>query len=406
MFREAVILAGGFGTRLSHVVSNVPKPMAPVYGKPFLCYLLDRLDQAGVTHAVLATGYKHECIASYFGEQYKSIHISYSQETEPLFTGGAIRLAATSLSEESFLVVNGDTLFDIDLSSFCDFHEKHRAPVSIALRQVANTDRYGAVETDGDIITCFREKESSSGAGVINGGIYAIQREWLLSQELPKKFSFEKEVLQPLAPERILRGMVFRDYFIDIGVPDDYFRAQREFASLFAPDRFLFLDRDGVLNRHLPGDYVRSWAMWEWLPGAMSQLAAFARRFERIFIVSNQQGVGKGLFSPADLNDVHAHMLADIEATGGRIDRIYVCTDLKETNSPNRKPETGMAMQAKHDFPEVDFTQSVLIGDSTSDILFGYRCGMRCVYLTNKKPVPEEVRDYTDLIVQDMRSSL
>ncbi len=402
MIREAVILAGGFGTRLSHVLGNVPKPMAPVYGKPFLCYVLDRLADAGVERVVMATGYKHECIASYFGPRYRRLEIVYSQETEPLFTGGAIVQAARKTTGESFLVVNGDTLFDIDFSAFAQFHRKNGSPVSIALRRVEDTGRYGAVETDGTRILSFREKESSAGAGVINGGIYAIRREWLLQQKFPKKFSFEKELLQPLAPEGILSGLAFESYFIDIGVPDDYYRAQKEFRALFPEDKYLFLDRDGVLNKHLAGDYVRRWEMWEWLPGVLSKTAELAGRYARIFIVSNQQGVGKGLFTDADLQEVHVHMLRDIENAGGRIDKIYVCTALAESHSPDRKPETGMALQAKRDFPEVDFHKSVMVGDSLSDMQFGYRCGMRCVYLTNGKDVPAEIRDYTDITLPNL----
>ena len=114
MFKEAVILAGGFGTRLSHVVSNVPKPMAPVYGKPFLSYVLDRLIEAGIRRIVLATGYKHEFIEAWFGTHYREAEIIYSNEDTPLFTGGAIRQAASKLESEHFVVLNGDTLFDID----------------------------------------------------------------------------------------------------------------------------------------------------------------------------------------------------------------------------------------------------------------------------------------------------
>lgn len=387
---------------MSHVLGNVPKPMAPVHGKPFLCYVLDRLAEAGVGRVIMATGYKHECIASYFGNQYSHIELVYSQETEPLFTGGAILQAAHKITGESFIVVNGDTLFDIDLQAFSDFHYAHEYPVSIALRMVEDTSRYGAVETEGIRISRFREKESSAGAGVINGGIYAIRREWLLGQNYPKKLSFEKDVLQTLAPLGILGGVAFESYFIDVGVPEDYYRAQKEFESLFPCDKYLFLDRDGVLNKHLPGDYVRRWEMWEWLPDVLPKTAELARRYVRIFIVSNQQGVGKGLFSVRELEEVHEHMLRDIEKAGGRIDRIYVCTALKKDNSPDRKPATGMALQAKRDFPEVDFHASVMVGDSISDMQFGYRCGMRCVYLSNGNAVPADVRDYTDIILPNL----
>lgn len=377
MFKEAVILAGGFGTRLSHVVSDVPKPMAPVYGRPFLCYLLDRLADAGIQRVVLATGYMHEVIEAYFGTGYQGLEIVYSNEDQPLFTGGAIRQAATKIQSEDFVVLNGDTLFDIDFQQLYDFHTSHNAHLSIALRRVEDTGRYGAVTCENDRIVAFHEKTESQGAGDINGGIYAIKRAWLLSQDLPTKFSFEKELMQPLAGSLHFYGLSFNDYFIDIGVPEDYFRAQQEFKTLFPQDEFLFLDRDGILNKHLLGDYVRNWSMWEWLPGILEAMPVLAKRFKRIFIVTNQQGVGKGLMTEADLEDVHRHMLADIEAAGGRIDRVYVCTALESEKSPNRKPEIGMALQAQRDFPEVDFHRSVMVGDSKSDELFAQRSRMR-----------------------------
>lgn len=377
MFKDAVILAGGFGTRLSHVVSDVPKPMAPVYGRPFLCYLLDRLADAGIQRVVLATGYMHEVIETYFGTMYRGLEIIYSNEDQPLFTGGAIRQAAEKIQSEDFVVLNGDTLFDIDFQQLYDFHTSHDAHLSIALRRVEDTGRYGAVTCENDRIVAFHEKTESQGAGDINGGIYAINRAWLLNQDLPTKFSFEKELMQPLAGDPHFYGLSFNDYFIDIGVPEDYFRAQQEFKTLFPQDEFLFLDRDGILNKHLPGDYVRNWSMWEWLPGILEAMPVLAKRFKRIFIVTNQQGVGKGLMTEADLEDVHRHMLADIEAAGGRIDRVYVCTALESEKSPNRKPEIGMALQAQRDFPEVDFHRSVMVGDSKSDELFAQRSRMR-----------------------------
>ena len=380
--------------------------MAPVYGRPFLCYLLDRLNDAGVEHVVLATGYKHEVIASYFGDKYLNLRISYSQETEPLFTGGAIYQATQQLTADDFIVLNGDTLFDIDLAHLYNFHTTCRCHLTVALRQVEDTSRYGAVKLHGDEIVAFQEKTNSAGPGLINSGIYAINRAWLMDFPLPKKFSFEKELMQPLASTPLFYGLAFSSYFIDIGIPEDYFRAQEEFPFHFPPSDFLFLDRDGVLNKHLLGDYVRNWDMWEWLPGVLDTMPQLAQRFQRIFIVSNQQGVGKGLMSQADLEEIHRRMVADIEAAGGRIDGIYTCTDLADSDSPNRKPAPGMALQAQKDFPEVEFHRSVMIGDNITDMLFARNAHMRAVFVSPDAAYPQllpaEVRAITDLAVEDL----
>ena len=119
--------------------------------------------------------------------------------------------------------------------------------------------------------------------------------------------------------------------------------------------------------------------MWEWLPGVLETMPKLAKRYQRIFIVSNQQGVGKGLMTSEELADIHRRMLADIEAAGGRIDKVYVCTELESAHSPNRKPEPGMALQAQRDFPEVDFHRSVMVGDSSSDEQFARNLRMRFV---------------------------
>ena len=402
MFEEAVILAGGFGTRLSHVVANVPKPMAPIYGKPFLCYALDRLIDAGVRRIVLATGYKHEYINKWFGDTYRGADIIYSHETSPLLTGGAISQAAALLHSANFVVLNGDTLFDIDFQQLFAYHSSQNANLTVALRHVDDTGRYGAVTCANGQIVAFHEKTDSHGPGDINGGIYAIRRDWLLAQNMPVAYSFEKELMQPLARQTAFYGRAFSNYFIDIGVPEDYWRAQCEFPSLFPEDEFLFLDRDGVLNRHLLGEYVRDWSMWEWLPGVLDVLPELSKRYRRIFLVSNQQGVGKGLMTESDLADIHARMMADIRQAGGRIDGIYTCTDLASTNSPNRKPEIGLALQAKRDFPEVDFSRSVMIGDNITDMFFAQNAQMRAVFVTKNNPVPESVRDITDVFVNDL----
>ncbi len=401
-FQEAVILAGGFGTRLAHLLGNVPKPMAPVYGKPFLCYVLDQLHYAGIGHVVLATGHLHEVINTYFRDGYRDMRITCSCESTPLFTGGAIVQAAQYIQSDHFIVLNGDTFFDVDLQQLWRTHISRNARLTIALRHVPDTGRYGAVTCEEDRIAAFREKADSLGAGYINGGIYAIDRTWLMKQDLPVKFSFEKELMQPFAGSEGFYGMRSDGYFIDIGIPDDYHRAQREFPSLFPQDLFLFLDRDGVLNKHLPGDYVRTWEMWEWLPGALDSMPKLAKRYQRIFLVSNQQGVGKGLMTRDDLEDVHRHMSADIGKAGGRIDKIYTCTELESSHSVNRKPETGMALQAQHDFPEVDFNRSVMVGDNITDMLFARNAHMRAVYITKDDPVPDAVRDITDLCIRSL----
>ena len=231
---EAIILAGGFGTRLRPAISDLPKSMADINGRPFLEYLLDRLIQFGVDRVILSVGYMHEHISGHFGSSYRNLQISYAVEEKPLGTGGGIRLAMEQAQSDNVLVLNGDTLFMIDLFEFCQFHDEHHSSFSLALRQVDDTGRYGAVRIDEkQRITGFAEKQSSTGPGYINAGVYLVSKKDFLNQTLPEIFSLEKDFLGKEYLNKNFYGFIFSDYFIDIGIPEDYNKAQTEFLKLF-----------------------------------------------------------------------------------------------------------------------------------------------------------------------------
>lgn len=228
-YKEAIVLAGGFGTRLQSVVKDLPKPMADVNGKPFLTYVLDYLIAYNYTHVILSVGYLHEKIEEYFGTQYKALNIQYAVEKEPLGTGGGIAFAMSFCKSNNILVLNGDTLFKADLFSFEQFHTKCNSQLSIVLRHVADTSRYGRVNVNnkGQILS-FTEKNKASGDGTINGGIYMINREFLQNLTLPQKFSFEKDLMEKYVSTIPFYALESDGYFIDIGIPEDYERAQKE----------------------------------------------------------------------------------------------------------------------------------------------------------------------------------
>jgi len=228
---EAIVLAGGKGTRLQSVVSDVPKPMAPVGEKPFLEYILKYLKRNGISKVILSVGYKWEVIKNYFGNHYDGIELVYSVENEPLGTGGAIKQALSYVDGRQVLVINGDTFFDIPLK---DLFEKVSPDVDLvlSLKEMHDFDRYGSVEVDNNNrVTAFREKEFCH-RGYINGGIYRIGKELFNGFDLPKVFSFEG-FMQERREEINPSALVFEGYFIDIGVPEDYAKAQREIGEHF-----------------------------------------------------------------------------------------------------------------------------------------------------------------------------
>ena len=229
MTKEAIILAGGFGTRLQGVVKDLPKPMAPVNGRPFLTYILDYLIDYQYNKVVLSVGYLHEKIEEFFGTHYKSLEIDYAVETEPLGTGGGILFAMSKCTTDNVLVINGDTMFKVDLDAFERFHEEKGGLLSIVLREVEDVSRYGSVTiSDDNLIALFIEKQVTFGRGYINGGVYLINRKLFDKHPQPRKFSFEKDLMTKFYTQELFYAMPSNGYFIDIGIPEDYARAQQE----------------------------------------------------------------------------------------------------------------------------------------------------------------------------------
>lgn len=226
---EAIVLAGGFGTRLAGIVKDVPKPMAPVAGRPFLEYVLDALLAQGVDRIVLAVCHKKECIMKHFGTSYRGAAIVYSKETMPLLTGGAIRKALEQCCEDRVFILNGDTFFDVDLRILREFSEARDMTLAIAVKEMTDSSRYGTLDLAEDgVISGFAEKRPCA-KGLINGGVYDISRTAL--REYPETFSFEETYLPEAIQARRAGGVRFDGFFIDIGIPEDYVRAQELLGS-------------------------------------------------------------------------------------------------------------------------------------------------------------------------------
>ena len=412
---EVIVLAGGLGTRLRSVVKEIPKCLAPIGGRPFLGYLLDWLIGQGVDHVVFSVGYLREQVLDFVQSNEWPFKYDFAIEEVPLGTGGGIRLALEKCHESKVYVINGDTFFPVQLKEM-----SFQYAVTLALKPMKDFDRYGAVSVDSQPsfldsqpvlenyfsgrdpknqfpktstspalkVLEFQEKQYCA-EGLINGGVYAIDRERLDLSCLPERFSFEKEVLEPGAAIGEIGGWVSEAYFIDIGIPEDYQKAQWAIPAWFAVQKAseavmksdattLFLDRDGVLNRHILGDYVRTPEMWEWMPGILQAMALWAGKFRHIVLVTNQRGVGKGIMTDAQLAQVHAHMMQGVLEAGGRIDLILACTSVSE-DDPRRKPNPGMFYEACNLFPDIDVKSSVMLGDAPSDAAFAKNIRMNFI---------------------------
>ncbi|MDR1810170.1 MAG: nucleotidyltransferase family protein [Prevotella sp.] len=226
---ECIVLAGGFGSRLQQVVKDVPKCLAEVAGKPFLAYLFDYLAKQAVSRVILSLGYKSEAVINWIDKNSFPFETDYVVESTPLGTGGGIKLAMSKALEKTVFVINGDTFFEVNLQAMQEAHRKKKADISIALKPMRDFDRYGSVKLDADNrITDFIEKKHCA-LGLINGGVYLIERQLLNNMRLGEKFSFEKDVLENKSSGIHLFGCIDDGYFIDIGIPSDFEQANRDF---------------------------------------------------------------------------------------------------------------------------------------------------------------------------------
>ncbi len=378
---ECVVLAGGKGTRLRSVVADLPKCMAEVAGKPFLSYIISSLENAGFDHIILSLGYMHEVVEKWVASLDCRSRITCVVEEVPLGTGGGVRLALQKAGEEDVFILNGDTFFRVSYRDMLQQHKRSEAIATMALKKMYDFNRYGTVTIESqkgfNRITDFKEK-SHCEEGLINGGVYIIKRDIL--KNFPDKFSLEKDFFEKRDD---IYGYISDGYFIDIGVPEDYKRADHDFTQgLYKPMDTLFLDRDGVINVLKPDDYVKSVGEFVFEKGAIEALAILSPLFARILIITNQRGVGKGIMSDCDLERVHKYMLEKITAGGGRIDKIYICTDTDDS-SPDRKPNIGMALKARRDYPNIDLSRSLMLGDSDSDMEFAANAGIPAVRVTS-----------------------
>jgi len=407
MNREAIILAGGLGTRLRDAVPDLPKCMAPVAGRPFLSYVIDYLRMQGIERFVFSLGYKSDIIEEFLQKEYPTLDYTSVVEQEPLGTGGAIHLAIQKAFSKNVVVANGDTLFKISLHDLFKTHHDNDAECTLALKPMQNFDRYGKVDiSDNATIISFREKQFYID-GLINGGIYVLNREKFLLRFLPQKFSFEKEYLETFCREGKFYASIQNGYFIDIGIPQDYQRAQLELQRprldlhQIDKDWTLFLDRDGVINEERVGEYVLHWGEFIFSTGVLKVFKKLSDHFGRVIVVSNQRGVGKGLMTEEALQSIHLEMQREVEIVHGKIDKIYYCTE-KEDTYFYRKPNPGMAVQAFNDFPDIHPGKSIMVGNKPGDMKFGRSAGMFTVFVKTTNPDQSFPHPDIDLIFDSL----
>ena len=380
--RQAVVLVGGKGTRLGALTRAAPKPLMTIDDdRVFLDFLVANLARQGFDRILLLAGHFGEQIeARYCGRPAHGARVSVAIEPAPMGTGGALR-SSRDLLDERFLLLNGDTYFDINyraLEKALDAAPDAR--VALALRGIEDAARYGSVELEGGRIRRFREKAAgeSSSAGLINGGVYLMRRDVVdLIPEGPA--SLETDLFPALAREGCLLGAPCNGYFIDIGLPDTLMQARSELPARVRRPA-LFLDRDGVINAD--HGYVHLWSEFDAVPGVAETIAAFNAAGWLVFVVTNQAGVAHGYYEEAAIHLLHEQIRDWLARQGAHIDAFYYCpfhpnaaVDAYRADHPDRKPNSGMLMRAFDEWT-VDRTRSLLIGDRQSDLAAARAAGI------------------------------
>ena len=379
MIKQCVVLLGGLGTRLGDLTRDMPKPLLEVAGRPFVDILVHEALRRGFTDILLLAGHAADVVEDYAFSRRATLpagaRLEVIVETEPLGTGGAVRNALGALHER-FLLMNGDTWFDFN---WLNLDLVPDGGVTIAARRVPVADRYEQLALDPDgTVTAIVPRGSRDGGGVINGGLYVLDKTDL--DGFAAKFSIETDLLPRLVAQKRLRARVHDGFFIDIGMPESLAEARSTIADRLRRPA-LFLDRDGVLNHD--DNYVGTSNRLRWMDGAASAVRAANDAGAYVFVVTNQAGVAKGHYGEGNVRTLH-HWMADmLRNSGAHIDDWRYCPYHSEgavlayrCAHPWRKPEPGMLLDLMEQW-SVDRAASLMVGDQPSDMAAAEAAGIR-----------------------------
>lgn len=372
--KQCVVLAGGQGTRLGNMVRNTPKPMLEIDGKPFLVHLIGEFARFGFHRFLLLTGYKTEIVQEYFSQSAPAIpagvDVTIVKEKEPLGTGGAL-CAASGYLDETFVLCNGDSLCLFNYLRLITSLKADGSLARMAVMPVEDNTRYGEILLAGNHVTGFAERSVNGGSGIMNTGIYFMHRE-IVNLISPGKSSLERDVFPHLAASGLLQAaQVSPHFFIDIGVPKDFARAQKAVSQALCRPA-VFFDRDGVLNQD--HGHVHSPDNFHWIDGAKESILACNDAGYYVFVVTNQAGIAKGYYAESAMHALHAHMQEELHVMGAHVDAFAFCPHHPEGIVPDlrqscscRKPEPGMILRLCEEWA-INPAVSLLIGDKPSDI--------------------------------------
>lgn len=416
---KVVIMAGGKGTRIASVKSDVPKPMIPICGKPILEWQIENLKACGLTDITLVIGYLGHVIMDYFGNGEKfGVKISYFVEDSPLGTAGAL-FKMPELTED-FLLLCGDVILDVDFNRFIDFHKKNHAWASLMAHPNGHPYDSSLLVTeiippqvpDGNPVDIHRvvrwmnkEDERLYCKNRVNAGIEIISPELLKETmkhfvprhpETPDKIDLDRDVLKPSISSRRIFAYDTPEYIKDMGTPDRYYEVEKDIQTgkvkarnLKNKQKAIFLDRDGTINKYV--GFLTKPEQFELLPGVAEAIKMINKSGYLAVVVTNQPVIARGDCTWEELQEIHDKMETELGKEGAFLDAIYICPHHKdkgfEGERPEykfdcecRKPKPGLLLQAAKDF-NIDLSQSIMMGDSENDRLAGERAGCKSSFI-------------------------
>ncbi|MEM7425244.1 MAG: HAD-IIIA family hydrolase [Pseudomonadota bacterium] len=383
---QCVILVGGLGTRLGEISRTCPKPMLPVGGRPFVERLIENAARFGFSEFLLLAGHHSDVVRRHFATGAydtpgRTVNVKVLVEPEPRGTGGALRFAADHL-QAKFLMLNGDAFFDFNWLDLVAAPMPAEVVGWIGLRQMADASRFGIVTTDetGRMLQML-ERPEAPGPGMINGGVYWLNRNIIDLIPADEAVSIERTVFPALVSRKALYARAYDGMFVDIGVPDDYQRAQ---TMPLSQRPAVFFDRDGVLN-HDAG-YTHRREDFRWIDGAVEAIKAVNDRGMFAFVVTNQAGVARGYYSEDDVQALHQWMSEQLALQGAHIDDFRYCPHHPDAGRGAyrascswRKPGPGMLKDLLAHWP-VDLARSCLVGDKPSDLEAAEGAGVEALH--------------------------
>jgi histidinol-phosphate phosphatase family protein len=406
---KAVILAGGRGTRLGSLTEALPKPMVPIAGVPLLERQISVLKRGSIDEIILSTGYRADVVEEYFGDGKKfGVNITYAREDAPLGTAGALKSLERELRDD-FLVIYGDVVFDLNLPRMIAFHRARQSAGTLVLHPNDHPHDSDLVELDPQSgrVTAFHAKPHALGRyyrNMVNAGAYILSPRVLEHLALSPPSDLGRNVFPKLVDQLPLFGYVTGEYIKDMGTPDRLRQVTADWESGKVarmnnanPQRAVFLDRDGVLNRYV--GLVSKPEQLELLPGVAEGIRALNKSDFLAIVVTNQPVVARGLCSIADLEVIHGRLETLLGEGRAKVDAVYYCPHHPDRGYPEenpaykiacecRKPGIGMIQQAVADY-NIALADSYLIGDTERDIECGRRAGVTTIAVPTGPPWPD-----------------